>query len=137
MIYFLSYQKDSYKINKSIQNYIKTTTPNAPKITGNIWLNYEPSVKMKGFSLGFGAFYKDKFYSNINNDSDLEIPSSFTIDAAIGYKIKQFGLQLNVSNLTNEVNYSNPWIFNMFEVRPLRRAVLTLSYKLDKKERRN
>ena len=116
---------------------VNNQLPNAPKITGNIWLNYEPSVKMKGFSLGFGAFYKDKFYSNINNDSDLEIPSSFTIDAAIGYKIKQFGLQLNVSNLTNEVNYSNPWIFNMFEVRPLRRAVLTLSYKLDKKERRN
>ena len=112
---------------------VNNQLPNAPKITGNIWLNYEPSVKMKGFSLGFGAFYKDKFYSNINNDSDLEIPSSFTIDAAIGYKIKQFGLQLNVSNLTNEVNYSNPWIFNMFEVRPLRRAVLTLTYKLDKK----
>jgi iron complex outermembrane receptor protein len=112
---------------------VNNQLPNAPKITGNIWLNYEPLVKMKGFSLGFGAFYKDKFYSNINNDSDLEIPYSFTIDAAIGYKIKQFGLQLNVSNLTNEVNYSNPWIFNMFEVRPLRRAVLTLTYKFDKK----
>ena len=110
---------------------VNNQLPNAPRITGNIWLNYEPTLKLKGLSLGFGTFYKDKFFSNINNDTDLEIPSSLTIDAAIGYKMNQFGLQLNVSNLTNAVNYSNPWIFNMFEVRPLRRAVLTLTYKLD------
>jgi hypothetical protein len=47
--------------------------------------------------------------------------------------MNRFGLQLNVSNLTNAVHFSNPWIFNMFEVRPLRRAVITFTYKLDKK----
>jgi hypothetical protein len=55
------------------------------------------------------------------------------MDAAIAYKMNRFGLQLNVSNLTNAVHFSNPWIFNMFEVRPLRRAVITFTYKLDKK----
>lgn len=110
--------------------------PNAPKFTGNVWLNYEPTDKLKGFSAGFGAFFKDKFFSGINNDRDLEIPASYTMDVALGYKYKQFGVQLNVSNLTNQVNYSNPWIFNLFEVRPLRRAVVTLTYKLDKKSKR-
>lgn len=107
--------------------------PNAPQFTGNLWLNYEPIKKLKGFSAGFGFFFKDKFFSGIDNNTDLEIPASYTIDAAIGYKFKQFGVQVNVSNLTNEVNYSNPWIFNLFEVRPLRRTVVTLTYKLDKR----
>lgn len=110
--------------------------PNAPKFTGNLWLNYDPIDKLKGFSVGFGAFFKDKFFSGINNNKDLEIPASYSLDAAVGYKYKQFGVQVNVSNFTNQVNYSNPWIFNLFEVRPLRRTVVTLTYKLDKKGRR-
>lgn len=106
--------------------------PNAPKYTGNVWLNFEPMQKLKGLTLGSGVYYKDKFFSGIDNNPDLEIPASYTIDAAIGYKYKQFGAQVNITNLTNQVNYSNPWVFNLFEVRPLRRVVLTLTYKFQK-----
>jgi iron complex outermembrane receptor protein len=106
--------------------------PNAPKYTGNVWLNFEPMQKLKGFTLGSGVYYKDKFFSGIDNNPDLEIPASYTIDAAIGYKYKQFGAQVNITNLTNQINYSNPWVFNLFEVRPLRRVVLTLTYKFQK-----
>jgi iron complex outermembrane receptor protein len=106
--------------------------PNAPKYTGNIWLNYEPIKTLKGLTLGTGVYYKDRFFSGINNDPNLEIPASYTIDVALGYKYKQFGAQLNATNITNQVNYSNPWVFNLFEVRPLRRAVLTLTYKFKK-----
>jgi len=107
--------------------------PNTPIYTGNIWLNYEPIKKLKGLTIGSGIYYKDKFFSGINNDPNLEIPASYTIDFAIGYKFKKFGAQLNATNITNQVNYSNPWIFNLFEVRPLRRIVLTLTYKFQKK----
>ena len=107
--------------------------PNAPKYTGNIWLNYEPQKKLKGFTVGTGVYYKDKFFSGIDNNPDLEIPASYTIDAAIGYRYKQFGAQVNITNLTNQINYANPWVFNLFEVRPLRRTVLTLTYNFQKK----
>ena len=107
--------------------------PNAPKYTSNIWLNFEPVKKLKGLTLGTGVYYKDKFFSGIDNNPDLEIPASYTIDAAIGYKYKQLGAQFNITNITNQINYANPWVFNLFEVRPLRRVVLTLTYKFAKK----
>jgi iron complex outermembrane receptor protein len=107
--------------------------PNAPKYAGNIWLNFEPAKSLKGLTLGSGLYYKDKFFSGIDNNPDLEIPASYTIDAAIGYKHKQFGAQFNVTNITNQINYANPWVFNLFEVRPMRRIVLTLTYKFQKK----
>jgi len=106
--------------------------PNAPKYTGNLWLNFEPVKKLKGLTIGSGVYYKDKFFSGIDNNLDLEIPASYTIDAAIGYKFKQFGAQVNITNITNQINYANPWVFNLFEVRPLRRVVLTLTYKFQK-----
>jgi iron complex outermembrane receptor protein len=111
--------------------------PNAPLFAGNVWLNFEPEKKLKGCSLGLGYFYKDKFFSGINNDPMLEIPASYTMDAALGYSTNSWGIQVNVSNITNQVNYSNPWIFNLFEVRPLRRTVITLNYTFDKKNRKN
>jgi iron complex outermembrane receptor protein len=104
--------------------------PNAPRYTGNVWLNFEPVHHLKGFTLGAGYFYKHKFFSSINNDPNLQVPNSYTLDVAAGYQFKQFGAQLNVSNLSNQVNYLNPWVFNLFEVQPLRRVVLTLTYKL-------
>lgn len=107
--------------------------PNAPKYAGNIWLNFEPVKRLKGLTLGSGFYYKDKFFSGIDNNPDLEIPASYTIDGAIGYKYKHLGVQINVTNITNQINYSNPWVFNLFEVRPVRRIILTLTYKFQKK----
>lgn len=103
--------------------------PNAPKYTANLWLNYEPIILLKGFTAGAGFFYKDKFYSSIVNDPKLQIPSGYTMDISLGYKFKQFGAQINVMNLTNQVNYLNPWQFNLFEIRPLRQTILSLNYR--------
>jgi len=105
--------------------------PNAPKYTVNFWLNYEPILFLKGFTAGAGFFYKDKFYSSIVNDPKLLIPSGYTMDISLGYKFKQFGAQINAMNLTNQVNYLNPWQFNLFEVRPLRQTILSLNYRFN------
>jgi iron complex outermembrane receptor protein len=104
---------------------------NAPRYTGNIWLNYEPKKgNLKGFTAGAGYYYKSKFFTSLDNDPSLEVPDQFTLDLAVGYTFKSVSLQLNVTNLTNEVNYLNPWVFNLFDVQPLRRGVLTLNYQI-------
>jgi iron complex outermembrane receptor protein len=106
--------------------------PNAPRLTGNFWLNYDPIKKLKGFSFGTGLFYKDKFFSSIANDPKLQIPAGYTLDASVGYRYSQFGAQLNVMNITNQVSYLNPWVFNLFDVKPLRQFIVTLSYQIGK-----
>lgn len=108
--------------------------PNAPKYTANFWLNYEPAQVLKGFSFGTGFFYKDKFFSSLANDPNLQIPASYTLDVATGYKYKQISLQLNVMNLTNQVSYLNPWQFNLFDVKPLRQYIITLNYQISKRK---
>ncbi len=107
--------------------------PNAPRIAGNGWVTYEPLNKWQGFHLSAGVFYKGSFFSSIANNPDLKIPSGYTMDAAIGYKYKSAGLQLNVMNITNQISYLNPWQFNLFDVRPLRQFVITLNYRISKK----
>jgi iron complex outermembrane receptor protein len=102
--------------------------PNAPRYTGNVWANYEPTGKLKGLTLGAGYFYKSKFFSGIDNNPALEVNNSFTMDVAAGYQFKRFGAQVNVTNITDERNYLNPWVFNLFDIQPLRRVVLTLRY---------
>jgi iron complex outermembrane receptor protein len=107
--------------------------PNAPKYGGNFWANFEPVHVLSGLHIGTGIFYKSKFFSSIQNDLNLLIPSSYTWDAMIGYKYKSAGIQLNVMNITNQVSYLNPWLFNLFDVRPLRQFVVTLNYRFTKK----
>ncbi|RYZ99969.1 MAG: TonB-dependent receptor [Sphingobacteriaceae bacterium] len=104
--------------------------PNAPKTTANFWLNYEPLKKLKGFTFGTGVFYKDRFFSSVANDPNLQIPAGYTIDAALGYKHNDISAQLNVMNITNRVSYLNPWQFNLFDVKPLRQFVLTVIVKI-------
>jgi len=103
--------------------------PNAPKVAANIWLNYHPAKWLKGLSLGSGLFYKGRFFSGIANNPDLRIPKSYTWDISLGYQFKNYELQVNAMNLTNQVSYLNPWQFNLFDVKPLRQFVITLNYR--------
>ena len=121
------------EIVKDPQYTIGNQLPNAPRYTANFWLNYDPSKNLKGLSLGVGCFYKSSFFSFFDNNPDLKVPASYTIDLAVGYAFKAYRAQLNLSNLTNQVNYLNPWTFNLFDVQPLRRAVLTLSWTFGEK----
>ena len=108
--------------------------PNAPLITANIWLNYEARGKVKGFSVSTGVFFKDKFFSSIANDPKLQIPATYSIDGAFGYRYKQLKTQLNIQNITNRISYLNPWQFNLFDVQPLRHFVITLTYTINPKK---
>ena len=103
--------------------------PNAPKVAANIWLYYHPDKWLKGLSLGSGLFYKGRFFSGIANNPDLRIPKSYTWDISLGYQYKNYELQVNAMNVTNQVSYLNPWQFNLFDVKPLRQFVVTLNYR--------
>ncbi len=107
--------------------------PNAPKLTANGWLSYEPVHKLHRFLLSMGVFYKGNFFSCIDNNPNLKIPPSYTLDAAIGYHYKSAGIQLNMLNVTNQISYLNPWQFNLFDVRPLRQFIVTMNYRISRK----
>ena len=106
--------------------------PNVPRFSGNIWINYNAIGKLKGFSLGSGIFYKGKFFSTLDNNPNLIIPANYTLDVSTGYKWRQFSAQLNITNITNRISYLNPWAFVIYDVQPLRRGVLSLSYIFSK-----
>lgn len=103
---------------------------NSPKYTLNTWLNYRLPGKFNGISLGSGYFYKAAFFSSLANDPKLKIPKGYTLDLSAAYTYKQASVQVNLSNFTNQTSYSNPWQFNMFEIKPLRQIVIALSYTL-------
>ncbi|MEJ2880987.1 TonB-dependent receptor [Pedobacter sp. GR22-6] len=111
--------------------------PNAPKFSFNYWINYEHPRYLKGLSVGTGMFYKGKFYPGIDNNPQLLMTPTYSWDASAAYQGKQIGIQLNVMNLTNQISYLNPWQFNLFDVKPLRQVVVTLSYKWRKDSRRH
>lgn len=106
--------------------------PNAPKFSLNYWINYEHPRYLKGFSAGTGVFYKGKFYPGIDNNPALLMAPAYSWDASAAYHVKQFGIQVNVMNITNQISYLNPWQFNLFDVKPLRQLVVTLRYKFSK-----
>jgi iron complex outermembrane receptor protein len=109
--------------------------PNAPKLSANVWLSYQPISQLKGLSISTGLFYKGPSYSGIINDPNLRLPKSYTWDLALGYQIGHYQVQLNATNITNQLGFLNPWQFNLFDVRPLRQLVLTLHYKLGKRQK--
>jgi iron complex outermembrane recepter protein len=101
---------------------------NQPREMFSLWANYRFSKLLKGLSLGYGVFYKGAFYADYTNAPEGRVPSNYTMDAALGYSFRQWTAQLNVSNFTNRISYLGA--FGAWEPQWTRRAVLTLSYKL-------
>lgn len=101
---------------------------NQPREMFSVWANYKFTRLLKNLTLGYGIFYKGKFYADYTNDPGGKVPANYTMDAAMGYSWKQWSAQLNVSNFTNRLSYLGA--FGAWEPQWTRRAVLTLSYKL-------
>ncbi|PPK99155.1 TonB-dependent receptor [Parapedobacter indicus] len=74
--------------------------------TLNIWANYQiQRGTLQGLSVGYGFFYKDKFYGNTNNAPGQLIGSFWTMDASVGYRFRHFFVRGNFTNFTNQVGY--------------------------------
>lgn len=97
------------------------------RFTLNAWANYAfGDGQLRGFELGYGFFFKDRFYGSNNNDPEELVSAFWTMDASVAYRYKQFGTRLNVSNFTNNIGYLGGW--GVYQPQYVRRAVLSVSY---------
>jgi catecholate siderophore receptor len=73
---------------------------NTPKNSASMWTtwNFAPS-----WQAGTGVNYMSERYAANNNA--VEVPDYFRWDAMVGYQKPTWGVQLNVFNLTNRLNY--------------------------------
>jgi iron complex outermembrane receptor protein len=94
-----NYTHNDTRVTKSNEpSDIGTTFRNVPYHLANGWLSYKwDHTALKGLQIGLGANYvgsRKAYYGSL--------PSYRTIDAAIGYKFKSYGLQVNANNLANK-----------------------------------
>jgi iron complex outermembrane receptor protein len=95
--------------------------------SGSLWLNYAFKNKIKGLELGYGVFYKDKFFLTTDNNPEELVDSYYSMDASIAYSFKNVTTRFNVSNLTNNIGYIGS--FGVYEPLWVRRAMLSLAVK--------
>jgi iron complex outermembrane receptor protein len=82
---------------------------------------------LKGLSLGYGIYYKGKFFATPDNLPEGLVPSNYTMDAAIGYNFGKLALRVNVTNLTDRISYLGA--FGTWEPQWTRRVIAGVSYK--------
>lgn len=72
----------------------------APDFLANLWTTYSFRLgDLPGFRVGAGMNYQDKSYSDITNVN--AIPSFVIVNALIGYQAHDWGVNLNLHNLTD------------------------------------
>ncbi len=95
------------------------------KQSASIWTTYK---LLPQFTVGGGAFYMDKVYANPGNTA--HVPSYVRWDAMAKYDInKNFDVQLNIQNLTDERYFSTTYFRHYAIVAPGRSGFLTLNLK--------
>ncbi|WP_149243030.1 TonB-dependent receptor [Dyadobacter sp. 32] len=104
-----NYSHNDTRITKSNEpTDLGTTFRNVPYHLANGWLSYNATKSaLKGLNLGFGVNYVGQRKASYGS-----LPSYTTLDAVIGYKYKNYGIQVNGNNLGGKVyavsgNYSD------------------------------
>jgi catecholate siderophore receptor len=97
---------------------------NTPKNSASLWTTYALTPKV---TIGGGAYYVDKQYGNVLNNT--VIPSYTRLDLMAAYQIdKNLDLRLNIQNLTDERYFSSVHT-HYAVVAPGRMGMLTLNFK--------
>jgi iron complex outermembrane receptor protein len=98
--------------NATHQNAVVTGAPQTPTTIGNapqgvpanmanIWSTYKFSIcGVPGFQVGAGMNYRDKTWSDTTNVNS--VPAYLIGNAMIGWENPNWGVALNVKNITNE-----------------------------------
>ena len=98
--------------NATHQNAVVTGAPQTPTTIGNapqgvpanmanIWSTYKFSIcGVQGFQIGAGMNYRDKTWSDTTNVNS--VPAYLIGNAMIGWEDPNWGVALNVKNITNE-----------------------------------
>jgi iron complex outermembrane receptor protein len=75
-----------------------------PAYITNLWTTYNFSIAgTPGFVVGAGLNYQDKTFSDLTNVNSA--PSYIIGNAMVGYETPNWGVDLDVHNLTNERYY--------------------------------
>jgi iron complex outermembrane receptor protein len=98
--------------NATAMEAVVTSAPQAPATVGNhpqgvpaymanLWTTYTFSINgIPGFKIGGGLNYRDKTYSDTTNVNS--VPAFVIGNAMIGWDDANWGVALNVKNITNE-----------------------------------
>ena len=98
--------------NATEQNAVVTSAPQAlttignhpqgvPDTMANLWTTYKFSIGgIEGFQVGGGVNYRGRTYSDVTNVNS--VPSYVIGNAMIGWDNANWGVALNVKNITNE-----------------------------------
>ena len=98
--------------NATVQNAVVTGAPQAPATVGNhpqgvpehmanLWSTYKFSIGgVSGFQVGAGVNYRDKTWSDTTNVNS--VPAYVIGNAMFGWENTNWGVTLNVKNITNE-----------------------------------
>jgi iron complex outermembrane recepter protein len=98
--------------NATAQQAVVTDAPQAPTTAGNhpqgvpaymanLWTTYKFSIgNTPGFQVGGGVNYRDRTYSDTTNVNS--VPAYVIGNAMIGWENANWGVSLNVKNITNE-----------------------------------
>ncbi|WP_305804399.1 TonB-dependent siderophore receptor [Stenotrophomonas sp. YIM B06876] len=101
--------------------------PNTARHSASLWSTWTPAFA-PGLSLGAGANYVDKVYGNVANTK--WIPAYTRFDAMVAYEFsKQYGLQLNVQNLTDKTYFTKAYASHYAAIAPGRSATLAFNFK--------
>lgn len=99
-----------------------------PAHLANAWISYRAEAgKLKGFGAGFGGNASSRKYtSNSVSSGTFSAPAYTVLNAGLFYRHNQWGVNLNVNNLTNQ-KYWVGW--NSITPQPLREVTATVSWK--------
>ena len=98
--------------NATFQNAVVTSAPQTPTTVGNrpqgvpetmanLWSTYKFAIGgIQGFQIGAGLNYRDRTWSDTTNVNS--VPGYVIGNAMIGWDNANWGLALNVKNVTNE-----------------------------------
>lgn len=76
------------------------TLQNTPRDTASLWTTYNVT---DNWEIGGGAVYSSK--RHVNNFETAVIDGYTSLNATVAYRQKEFGVRLNLQNLTDEVYY--------------------------------
>jgi iron complex outermembrane receptor protein len=85
-----------------------------PSTLANCWINYViPSGKAKGFGLGIGCNYANRYLVIDNSETgQFFLPSYTLLNAAVSYTVAKFRFGLNGNNLLDKQYYIGYWSVN-------------------------
>jgi iron complex outermembrane receptor protein len=126
-----NYNYNKTKITESLKpEDIGQLFANSPQNSANGWIKYSFNRSwIKGLFIGGGFQYVDsRYFSNKKAAVSVqEMPAYTLIDALIGYRIKQYGLQLNGNNLFDK-RYAQSGSFGAYVPGTPRNLLVTFSY---------